>query len=144
MIIQFENILPIWENELWPNRKSKIEPVSHMMYNGGYASINYTPTFWGICENAKLIAVNSGHRTSKFEYRSRGLWVHPDYRRKGLTKYLFQELYIQAKKEKVVKIWSCPRASALKAYEASGFIKTSDWFDDGMEFGPNCYIEKYI
>lgn len=144
MIIQFENIFPIWENELWLNRVSKIEPVSCMLLNGGYATIDWEPTFWGIYEDTKLIAVNSGHRTSLTDYRSRGLWVHQHYRRKGLTKSLFRELFLQAKKEKTIKVWSCPRKSALKAYEASGFVKTSDWFDEKMEFGPNCYVEKIL
>ena len=148
MIIQFEDILPIWENELWLNRKSKIEPVSCMLLNGGYAAINYEPTFWGLYDNTELIAVNSGHRTSFTNYRSRGLWVHPNHRRKGLTKILFEELFIQAKKETLpiagMLVWSCPRKSALKAYEASGFVRISDWFDEGMEFGPNCYVEKTL
>lgn len=145
--IHYQDILPIWKTKLWPERDSKIEEISCMIYQKGY-DIQifdlYKPTFWGIYHENELVAVNSGHRTSEIDYRSRGLWVDTDYRRRGLTKLLFNALFEQAKKEKVSLVWSCPRKTALAAYEANSFQKTSDWFDEGMEFGPNCYVEKIL
>lgn len=145
--IDYRDILPIWETKLWPDRISKIEEMSCMTYQKDY-DIQifdlYEPTFWGIYYEDKLIAVNSGHRTSETDYRSRGLWVDRNYRRRGMTKLLFNALFEQAKKEKVSLVWSCPRKAALAAYEASSFQKISDWFDEGMEFGPNCYVEKIL
>ena len=145
--IDYQDILPIWETKLWAGRDSKIEEMSCMIYQKGY-NIQifdlYKPTFWGIYHENELVAVNSGHRTSETDYRSRGLWVDINYRRRGLTKLLFNALSEQAKKEKVSLVWSCPRKAALAAYEASSFQKTSDWFDEGMEFGPNCYVKKIL
>jgi len=40
-------------------------------------------------------------------------------------------------------VWTVPRQSALKSYKNAGFVKKSDWFDDG-QFGPNCIASKYL
>ncbi len=34
--INFSDILPIWENNLWPGRKSPIKPVSTIQFMGSY------------------------------------------------------------------------------------------------------------
>ena len=52
-------------------------------------------------------------------------------------KILFNQIDKQAKKENKTVCWSIPRKTALPAYEKAGYIKCSDWFDEGMEFGPN-------
>jgi len=39
-------------------------------------------------------------------------------------------------------IWSIPRQSALLAYTKFGFNTVGDYFDEGMEFGPNIYVTK--
>jgi len=36
-------------------------------------------------------------------------------------------------------LWTIPRQSSWPAYKNVGFIQTSDWFSEGVEFGPNCY-----
>ena len=41
-------------------------------------------------------------------------------------------------------IWSIPRKSALPAYAKFGFETVGDYFDEGMEFGPNIYVIKRI
>ena len=46
--------------------------------------------------------------------------------------------------EQCTHIWSLPRKSALSVYEKYGFIKTSDFFDERVEFGPNCYVKKEL
>ena len=143
-IVKFEDILPIWQNKLWPNRKSSIKPMSSMMYQGGFdMSIykKYEPTFFVVYNVVgDIIGVNSGHRTSDKLYRSRGIWVDPLYRRKGIAGILFCETFGQAMREKCNGVWSVPRKDALLAYEKVGFKKTSQFFDEGMEFGPNCYV----
>ena len=50
----------------------------------------------------------------------------------------------QAKKEKCDAVWSMPRKSALPAYEKFGFVKQGDFFDEGVEFGPNCWVLKRL
>lgn len=147
-IIDFETILPIWQNKLWPNRKSPIRPMSSMTYKGGYDTdiyIKYQPTFFAVYNIVgEIIGVNSGHKTSDNLYRSRGIWVDPRYRRKGVSGVLFCELHGQAMKEGCKAIWSIPRKQALSAYEKYGFRCTSSFFNEGMEFGPNCYVYKEL
>lgn len=142
--VDFETVLPIWEEELWPDRASEIKPMSSMMYKGGFDMDIYNlykPTFFAVYNNAgQIIGVNSGHRTEQRLYRSRGIWVNPLYRKKGVAGVLFCELFGQAMKEQCEAVWSIPRKSALSSYELYGFKKTSEFFDEGMEFGPNCYV----
>jgi GNAT superfamily N-acetyltransferase len=77
-------------------------------------------------------------------YRSRGIWVDPVYRGKGVAGILFCELEGQAMKEQCKSIWSVPREKALPSYVKYGFKQTSDFFNEGMEFGPNCYVIKEL
>jgi len=139
--ITFEEVLPFWKDFLWPNRVSSIDPISYMKYLDGYnADIkNYKPTFFAKTYKGKIVGVNSGHRTSDADYRSRGLWVDPNHRKKGYGIKLLQATLDQAKKEGCDLCWSFPRQSSLDTYTEAGFIQTSDWTMDG-EFGPNCYV----
>ena len=142
--VDFDTILPIWQNKLWPNRESQIRSMSSMMYEGGF-DMNiykiYEPSFFAVYNNAKdIIGVNSGHRTESKLYRSRGIWVDPLYRKKGIAGILFCELFGQAISEQCEAVWSIPRKESLSAYTKYGFEQTSDFFDEGMEFGPNCYV----
>ncbi len=144
--ITFEQILPIWQNKLWPNRVSKIETHSAMTWpythpNQPYSMdvFIYPATFFGIFNQDKLVAVNSGHLTTQQEYRSRGLWVDPDYRGMGLAQIILLATIDQAKKEGAKMIWSIPRLTALTAYERVGFKTVGDRVDEGVEFGPNIY-----
>ena len=146
--VHFETILPIWRHSLWPDRKSQIKHMSSMTYEGKIdMSIykKYTPTFFAVYNNAgQIIGVNSGHQTGDRMYRSRGIWVDPVYRGKGVAGILFCELEGQAMKEQCKSIWSVPREKALPSYVKYGFKQTSDFFNEGMEFGPNCYVIKEL
>ena len=143
----FNLIKSVWEIELWPERKSEIKSMSSMAYLGGY-NMNiyeeYNPTFFLIQLDNKIIGVNSGFKTAPYLYRSRGIWIDSNYRGKSISKKLFESLKTQAIKENCTHIWSIPRQSAWPAYKAFGFEQTSDWFNEGMEFGPNCYVLKEI
>lgn len=146
--IEFTQIKPIWERQLWPSRQSLIRGMSSMKYLGGIDMEiyeKYKPTFFcAILNNAHIVGVNSGHRTDEALYRSRGIWVDPDYRREGVAQMLFQAVEDQAIKEKCTAIWSLPRESALSAYERYGFSKQGNFFDEGLEYGPNCYVIKIL
>lgn len=146
--ITFQEILPIWQNKLWPNRVSKIEthsamtwPYTHPVQPYSMDVFNYPATFFGIVDQDKLIAVNSGHLTTQQEYRSRGLWVDPDYRGMGLAQRILLATINQAKKEEAKMIWSIPRLTALPAYDRVGFKTVGDIIDEGVEFGPNIYCK---
>ncbi len=147
-IVNFQTVLPIWINNLWPGRVEKIRPMSSMQYlNGNDVNIydKYTPTFFAVYNVVnEIIGVNSGHRTSDDLYRSRGIGVDPRYRNRGVSGVLFCELHGQAMKENCTALWSIPRKEALPAYEKYEFKRTSDFFDNHMEFGPNCYVYKEL
>ena len=133
--ISFEEILPVWKEKLWPDRESAIEPMSAMTwpFEGNHQPINmsifeFEPLFWGVYFKDKLIGVNSGHRTSSTQYRSRGIWVDPEYRMHGVSQHLFLQLQDQAVLEGCEMIWSIPRKTALKAYTKFGFQTVGDYF----------------
>lgn len=142
--ITFEEILAIWKNKLWHNRKSIIEKVSCMVYLGGFDTsiYNNNPTYFAIIKDNKILAVNSGHMSTNQYYRSRGLWVDENYRRKGLTYILFDALYKQARLEKAKYIWSFPRENSLHAYIKNGFTISSNVIEN--ELGPHYYVIKKL
>jgi GNAT superfamily N-acetyltransferase len=139
----------MWK-QLWDGRQSPIEPVTSMVYLGGYdMSIKtaYEPTFLGVFDEDnpdELVAVNSGVRTSSELYRIRGLYVLEAHRRKGFASWLINEVVDQARTEKCRGIWALPRQSSYSVFLELGFQKTSEWIEDGVEFGPNCYVIKQL
>ena len=148
--IEFYEILPVWKDELWPNRESAIEPMSAMTwpYEGDPQPIDmsifeYEPTFWGVYIDDKLIGVNSGHRTTDQAYRSRGIWVDPAQRGKRISQTLFALTQHQAVLEKCDMMWSIPRKSALQAYTNAGFQTVGDYLVTETS-DANIYAEKLI
>jgi len=144
--ITFEQILPIWKNKLWPNRVSKIETHSAMTWPSSHPNqpydinvFTYPVYFFGSYKNDRLIGVNSGHLTSPTEFRSRGLWVDPEFRGMGLAKQLLEKTIQQAIQSNASLIWSLPRITSLDTYHSVGFITVGEVIDEGVEFGPNIY-----
>ena len=128
--ISWEDILFFWKNELWPDRKSAIEPVSAMCLGNTYDMDNMlaTPTFLGYIINDKIVAVNSGHSCPRSNsYRSRGLWVDPKYRHQGIGQALLRATIDQGYSEGRTVIWSFPRKTSWPTYSAVGFVLESDW-----------------
>ena len=116
----FQDVKNIWNEKLWPNRKSTIKEMSSMQYLDGFDMAiyeKYKPTFFIVKHQDKIVGVNSGHRTKDRLYRSRGIWVDPEFRRYGVAQILFDMTEKQAKKENCDAVWSMPRKSALPAYE---------------------------
>ena len=148
--ITFEEIKPMWE-KLWPGRDD-IKPMSSMTDNDDYDLAiydKYKPIFWGVFtdDTNELIAVNSGHPTSDTRFRSRGLYVKPGYGGKGLGQLLLKTTIDHAIKEGFETIWSLPKKTALKTYEAVGFTCDEgfygpQWSASGViQEGWNCYAE---
>lgn len=132
--ITFEEVFPVWNEKLWLNRKSPIESHSAMAWpfeglvdEYDMSIFDYPATFIGAYDNNKLVGVNSGHKTSDLHYRSRGLWVDPEYRRQGIAQMLFALLENQAVVEQTEMMWSLPRKSALTAYQHFGFRTVGDY-----------------
>ena len=148
--ISFEQIVHIWQTELWPDRQSPIETHSAMTWPYSWPEkeidmeiFNYDATFFGVFSKQKLIGVNSGHRSSEVEYRSRGIWVDPAFRKTGVSQLLFEMTEEQAMSEGCEMIWSIPRKTALKAYTKFGFKTVGDYF--GTETSDaNIYVIKRI
>jgi GNAT superfamily N-acetyltransferase len=143
--ISFEIIKQIWEQHLWIDRHD-IVSMSSMLYEGGYnidIYKKYKPKFFAYYIDEKIVGVNSGHSSSKIHYRSRGLWVSPDYRKKGIGTNLLKHTMIQGKKEDKVYCWSLPRKQSLATYLNAGFEQTSDFFETETN-ELNCYVIKEL
>lgn len=146
-VVDFETVRTSWVNNLWLGR-TDVKPMSSMVYNNpGVHDMTiytkYNPTFWAMFDQGNVIAVNSGFRTEDDLYRSRGIWVHPSHRGYGISREFFEVLQNQAEIEDCEAIWSYPKRDAIKAYEAAGFQRTSQWFDNN-DYGVNCYVLKDI
>ena len=142
--ISFDEISDIWASNLWKNRQSPIKHISSMVYLGGYdmSIYNNEPTFFAVKERNKIVAVNSGHMTIDSYYRSRGLWVSEEYRKKGLTYMLFTALNEQAQYEDAKFVWSYPRENSVGAYIKNGFDISSKIEEN--ELGPHYYVIRSV
>lgn len=147
--LNWEDILTIWQNKLWPKRISAIEPNSAMNFLTGYSSYNMItkPTFFGYFVDGNLSGVNSGHMCDNMQYRSRGLYVDPKYRGHGIGVELLKATIGQAKLENADMIWSMPRKSSWNTYSRAGFELASEWFKtETSENNAYCVLKlkKYI
>lgn len=131
--ITFEECADVWSTKLWPGRKD-IEPASAMVYSPETVELKYDmrnmelpQVFFGLFFGGEMIGVNSGHVCGDGSFRSRGLWVDWIYRGKGLGIELLTSTIHYAHVMKSTFIWSYPRFTSRKSYEAAGFTITSDW-----------------
>lgn len=140
-IVDFEIIHDLWKNYLWPDRKSDIETHSAMLVSGEYELKNfrYPATFFAYYIEDKIIGCNSGHKCCDGTYRSRGLFVLPEYRKKGIGKELLLATIEQGNKENPKFVWSYPRIESWSAYRSAGFKLFSPWKND--ETGINAYCK---
>lgn len=142
--ITYEKIESIWRLYLWPGRQSSIEPISWINHMG---QIDMTlkigsPTFWGAFESDVILGVISGFKTSPEMYRSRGIWVAPDHRNRGLGRLLLEEVDKQAVREGCRAVWTMPRSSSWEFYSKMGFRITGT--TDQYEFGPHLLALKSL
>lgn len=140
--ITWDTCKKIWVHHLWKGRKD-IKTMSSMasatetdmeIYK------KYFPYFFGAYVDGQLAGVNSGHRTSETNFRSRGLYVLEEYRRLNVSTDILQHTIDTARDMGCTMCWTLPRETALPAYEKVGFVKMSEWFaTDTSE--SNCYAE---
>jgi GNAT superfamily N-acetyltransferase len=137
--ISFHQILPIWDNYLWPNRISEITPTSAMCYLGGYDLVNMDsiPTFFAYMIDGEIAGVNGGHMCNDNEYRSRGLYVFEKFRGKGIGTALLKATIEQAVEEEAALCWSYPKDSSWNTYARAGFVLASEF--EISENGTNAY-----
>jgi len=144
-LINFDVIRPVWQVYLWPNRVSAIESHSAMIYKSNdYSMTNFQlpVEFFAIIIDDKIIGVNSCHMCSDGLARSRGLWVHSNFRGKGYGKMLLEETINFGVKQKAKGIWSFPRKTSWETYKSIGFNLTSEWIEtETSEANAYCYLE---
>ena len=136
--IDNNEILKGWE-QLWPGREQIF--LSDMLFPSGFdaeISKKYTPTHWGMYDNELLIGVNSGHKTSEIHYRGRGVWVHEDYRRQGVSQLLWKAVADQGKKEGCEIFWALPRLDRIGHCLKFGFEVVSELQE--FDYGLNAYV----
>lgn len=131
--ITYDECRAIWFTHLWPGR-GDIEHASAMLYaphSQQYVydvdNMKFTTDFCGLYCNDQLIGVNSGHPCADGSYRSRGLWVDPTYRGNGYGVILLKATIDLARRLNRRFIWSYPRETSRRTYEAAGFTITSGW-----------------
>jgi GNAT superfamily N-acetyltransferase len=139
--ISYDEIFPIWRNNLWPSRESKIEPNSAMCFLEGYDMYNMstTPTFFAYTINGEIAGVNSGHMCKDNHYRSRGLFVFEKFRGLGIGTKLLISTLIQGKKEGATMCWSFPRDTSWMTYNSAGFLLPQGMSFNDSETGKNAY-----
>lgn len=142
--ISFDEIFPIWQEHLWPDRESAIKPVSSIkygthpfQYDDPQLVKKFNPTFFGAFDGDKLIGVNSGYKQFN-TYRSRGLFVMTEYRKHGIGIMLLEATKQAAKDSGAHIFWSMPNRRAINTYRSVDFKITSDWFE--TETGVNCFV----
>ena len=142
----FNIVKYVWAQNLWPKRKSLIEEVSYIDSSGDITLENKNikkPVFWIMKklsssnnELQNIIATLSGYQINNYQFRIRGLWIHPDYRRLGLS----QKLFLHAEKYAIdlscKTLWSMPRYSALLSYLKFDFkvFKKLEQYEFGSHF----------
>ena len=153
--ISFEEIKAVWERALWPNKKNGVAKANEWTWKWHTKNLGkdkkmakeVDPTFICLRSGKEIVAVNSCYESNVeglFKYwRSRGLWVHPDFRGKEYSCVILTWCLEYARKHGGIYMWTVPRKSALRAYQKVGFVQCSEWFDDG-QFGPNCIAAKYL
>jgi GNAT superfamily N-acetyltransferase len=142
--ISWEEIREIWANYLWPDRTSPIQTHSAMSFLGGHDMRNKStvPLFLGYFDGTDIVGVNSGHGCVEIgeygiNYRSRGLFVHVQYRGKGIGTELLRATAIRAREQQYKIIWSYPKKSSWHTYNKAGFELASAWHPS--ETGTNAY-----
>lgn len=138
--ITFEEIYSIWSIHLWPTRESAIEPSSAMNFLGGYDMKNMIsmPTFFAYKIDDRIVGVNSGHMCDNNVYRSRGLFVFPEFRGQGIGKALLIATITQGINEGAFYIWSYPKKSSWSTYTAAGFVLASAWETSEIDINAYC------
>jgi GNAT superfamily N-acetyltransferase len=139
--ISWKEILPIWQNKLWPGRTSPIEPNSAMKFKGGYDMRNMetTPTFIAYKKNNLILGVFGGHTCSEDDYRVRGFWVDPDHRNQGIGTQLLAAMVEQGLVEGCSMVWGYPKPTSWSIFQKQNFKLASEW-EEGELGSKNAYV----
>ena len=111
-----------------------------MNFLGGHNlnNMSFAPTFFAYILNNKIVGVNSGHKCMDNSYRSRGLWVFPEYRGQRVGRKLLLATIEQGIYENVDCVWSYPKFSSWNTYRAAGFTLASKWHQSELDLNAYC------
>lgn len=130
-IINFNTIQEIWyEEDMW-GQLAYAEPVSSMLYLNGFDmnvnDLEYSqPIFYAFFIDSIIAGVNSYHRVSDNQCRSRGLYVYPKYRKNNIGIELLKYAIEENRNKGYEFIWSMPRSTAISTYEKAGYKMTTE------------------
>lgn len=141
--ISFEEICPVWADHLWPDRVSKIENNSQIVFNKHPYEYNSEYLYsefigFGAYIDNELVGVNSCHVTG-ISLRSRGLYVFPKFRSLGIGCRLLNETINTGSHKGLMFTWSMPRKSSISTYAKAGFGRCSEWFETETSDN-NCFV----
>jgi GNAT superfamily N-acetyltransferase len=95
------------------------------------------PIYYGAVMGDRIVGVNSVHHIDD-TVRSRGLWVNPEYRNRGIGQNLLKHAITLAGDS---VIWSFPRSEALSVYQKAGFKVCSEELIDTVDNKKNFYVK---
>ena len=98
--ITFEEILPFWKKLWYPKEDIQKRSGTRLLYGFNRSVITNNKievTYFGAEVDGKIVGVNSGYILTG--YRSRGLYVLPEYRRNGISQILLKATEEDAKKK---------------------------------------------
>ena len=144
--ITFDQILPIWNQHLWPERQSRIEPVSaiDIESNIDMTIFNYLNKahYFAAFDGDQIIGVISGHLTKPNQCRLRGLFVMPGYRGQSISRHLIEAELNHAIALGCTQIWALIRTKNIGLFAKYEFKE--HMFTDKYEFGPHFIVQRQL
>jgi GNAT superfamily N-acetyltransferase len=142
--IEYADILPLWQN-LWPSTEN-IQPYNkfRFMTTQEDARIPRGPVYYiGAYDSNNIVGCISCYSTSELGFRVRGIYVDPNYQRKGIGRLLLSAVDSRAQESGHTFVWGYPRQSSWGLYEKCGYMRLSNWFND-FTYGPNAWAMKTL
>ena len=140
----FSTVSVIWRDYLWPKRIEPIEETSALLFKEGIdMEYKSSEVFFVKMElNKEIVGVCSGQRTGSQEFRSRGLWVSEDLRRKGIGSKLFLSVETEAKARGCSHLWTLARYFSQQFYYSMGMKNCGKTYK--FEYGPHFWMSKTL
>jgi ribosomal protein S18 acetylase RimI-like enzyme len=142
--IDFKTIEKIWLEQLWPERKSKIEPISVINSTGQIdMSIQEIakPKFVAGFDNGKIEGVSSYFMTAGNEWRLRGTWVSENCRGQGIGGKLIGHIFNSiSSTNSSARIWTMARITSISFYQRNDFVKYGSIAS--YEYGPHALMSR--